>query len=107
MSESPDRLELPGAQILERGVEDLEQGRESIAALLVLIARPRLESLGIRVPARPWEETPCAELRLYRLLVDRHGRDGYGQYNAWIRRLVSLEHALEKQAWAARRSAAG
>jgi hypothetical protein len=93
-----DASELPGGEILTEGLRDLRRGVESVPALLLLIARPRLERLGIEI-ARG-DDGPDAEfeLALYRLLCARAGADAYGQYNAWLRRLASLCHALEARA---------
>jgi hypothetical protein len=81
---------------------DLRRNIESVPALLLEIAAARLKRLGIALPL-PTGERVEAELRLYRLLCQRGGRDAYGQYNAWLRQLVSLAHALELRAARARR----
>jgi hypothetical protein len=39
---------LPGADLIRRGLADLERGVESIPALLVLVGAPRLRSIGFR-----------------------------------------------------------
>lgn len=80
---------LPGADLVQRGVEDLDSGRESAEALLVSIGAPRLRSLGIEVSA------PIAspEHELYRHLSREQGNAAHSAYNALIRRLVSFERA--------------
>jgi len=88
MEQQPTR-ELPGADLVERGIEELEQGRESIEALLVSIGAPRLRRLGFEVP----EPFPSPEHRLYELLRVQHGDSAHGRYNALVRRLVSFERA--------------
>ena len=87
--------QLPGAEYLAEGFADLACGRESVASLLLTIAAGRLAAAGLSVPATPVREP---ELRLYRLLRELHGDDAHGQYNAHLRRLSSLCHALEKTA---------
>ena len=83
---------LPGYELIESGVEDLREGRETIAALLVAVGAPRLKSLGINLPDS-LPENP--EHRLYDLL-EREGSDSaHSRYNALIRRLVSFERAAE------------
>jgi hypothetical protein len=82
--------DLPGADLVLAGIEDLRAGVESVAALLVTIGRPRLEALGLDVPARSYDQP---EHRLYRLLAADHGDAAHSQYNALIRRLVSFERA--------------
>lgn len=88
---------LPGGEILRDGLRDLDSGVKSVAAALVLIARPRLAGHGIRVP--DGEAMPhCPEHELYRLLVAEHGPEAYRHYRSLLRRLVSLENALDLQA---------
>ncbi len=79
----------PGADLVRRGITDLEAGRESAEALLVSIGAPRLRSLGIDLSA------PIAspEHKLYRLLAREKGDAAHSTYNALIRRLVSFERA--------------
>jgi hypothetical protein len=97
-----DLKDLPGADRVERGLSELEQGVESVDALLVAIAAPRLARAGLVVPARA-REFPEAELRLYALLGKQGSRDPYSEYNALLRELVSFERALEHRVRLARR----
>jgi hypothetical protein len=80
---------LPGADLVQRGVADLDAGHETVEALLVSIGAPRLRTVGIHVPA------PIAspEHKLYELLVREKGDAAHSSYNALIRRLVSFERA--------------
>jgi hypothetical protein len=82
--------ELPGAELIETGLEDLARGVESLPAMLVLVGAPRLRRLGISVPAGP-EDNP--EHRLYQALAREHGDAAHARYNALVRRLVSFERA--------------
>ena len=41
---------LPGEDLIEAGLQDLRDGRETIAALLVAIGSPRLRRLGLELP---------------------------------------------------------
>ena len=43
--------DLPGSELIAKGIADLDRGRESIESLLVSIGAPRLAGLGIRVPS--------------------------------------------------------
>lgn len=83
---------LPGADFVLKGLQDLEQGTESIESLLVLIGAPKLRSLGIAVPSRPHDDPP--EHRLYARLNAEDGPTSHSRYNALVRRLVSFERAL-------------
>jgi hypothetical protein len=80
---------LPGADLIREGLRDLENGVESVPALLVLVGAPRLRGLGFDVPDTP----DFPEDRLYAMLAEQHGNAAHSQYNALIRRLVSFERA--------------
>ena len=82
---------LPGADLIRAGLRDLENGVESIPALLVLVGAPRLRRIGLDVADTPY----FPEDRLYGLLAEEHGDGAHSQYNALIRRLVSFERAAE------------
>ena len=81
---------LPGADLVLRGLRDLDAHVESVPALLVSIGATRLRRLGI--PVARAEAEP--EHRLYRLLRAEGGDAAHGRYNALVRRLVSFERAL-------------
>jgi hypothetical protein len=75
-----------------KGLQDLQQGLETIEAMLVAIGAPRLRGLGLAIP----EDLPAVpEHQLYFLLQEIHGDDAHSQYNSLIRRLVSYERAAE------------
>ena len=63
---------LPGAELVEAGIADLERGVDSVEALLVSIGAPRLERLGFDVPV----PIPSPEHRLVRTTL--RGRGGLG-----------------------------
>lgn len=96
---------LPGHELVERGLADLRQNRVTPHALLIAIAAPNLRRLGFALPAS--EDLPDEPgLALYRELCRQGRRDPYVEYNALIRRLVSFERALEREATSAIRRAA-
>lgn len=82
--------EPPGADLIARGIADLELGIETIPGLLVSIGRPRLAGSGIAVPS-PAGDHP--EHRLYELLHHEDPATAHTRYNAWLRRLISFERA--------------
>jgi hypothetical protein len=82
----------PGYELVHDGLRDLAEGRESAAALLVLIGAPRLRRLGIEIPR---SDVADPEQRLYELLARDDSDSAHGRYNALIRRLVSFERAAE------------
>lgn len=86
--------DLPGADLVREGLDDLRNGRETAPALLVAIGAPRLRRLGIAVP----ETAQDPEHRLYALLVRTEGDAAHSRFNALIRRLVSFERAAESAA---------
>jgi hypothetical protein len=90
--ESVDWGGLPGADLVLKGLADLERAEESIEALLVLIGAPRLQSIGVPVPNRTYRTPP--EHRLYARLSAEDPRTAHRRYNALVARLVSFERAL-------------
>jgi hypothetical protein len=83
---------LPGADLIETGLKDLQERRETIAALIVAIGAPRLRRLGLVLPD---ELQTQPEHRLYDLLAQDDSNSAHSRYNALIRRLVSFERAAE------------
>ena len=88
--------ELPGAELVSAGLDAIERGEPTVAALLVAIGASRLRHAGLNVPALPGIQEP--ELALYSALCKTNGADAHSAYNALVRRLVSFERALEAQA---------
>jgi hypothetical protein len=82
---------LPGADLVDAGLRDLERGDESLEALLVSVGAPRLEALGYDVSGA----YPAPEKRLYERLRAEDEDAAHSRYNALLRRLVSFERAAE------------
>jgi hypothetical protein len=83
---------LPGEDLIEAGVRDLREQRETVAALLVAIGAPRLRQLQVQLPdVLPGDP----ERRLYELLARDEPDSAHSRYNALIRKLVSYERAAE------------
>lgn len=82
---------LPGGELIEEGLRDLENGQESMPALLVSIGAHRLRRSGIEVD----HPIPSPEHRLYALLSRSDADSAHSRYNALVRRLVSFERAVE------------
>lgn len=82
----------PGQDLIEKGLDDLANGRETIESLLVQVGGPRMRRLGYNVPVLS-DELP--EHRLYKLLSFENSDTAHSRYNALIRRLVSFERASE------------
>jgi hypothetical protein len=85
-----DLAALPGGDLVQQGLRDLERGAETVEALLVAVGAPRLTRLGFPVP--PLRDP---EHRLYAVLARDGTDDAHARYNALIRRLVSFELAAE------------
>ncbi len=82
---------LPGGDLVARGLRDLERRRETVEALLVSIAAPRLRDAGLSV----LHALPEAEHRLYERLARTDPDSAHSRYNALLRRLTSFESTLE------------
>jgi len=82
----------PGQDLVEKGLDDLARGLETIESLLVQVGGPRLRDLGYDVPKSTGE---LPEHRLYKLLAADDPDSAHSRYNALIRRLVSFERAAE------------
>jgi len=82
--------DLPGGDLVTRGLTDLRHDRVTVESLLVSIGAPRLRLAGVEVPA-PLDDP---EHRLYALLAAEDSDSAHGRYNALVRRLVSYERAL-------------
>jgi hypothetical protein len=82
----------PGEELIEEGIIDLIEGRETLNSLLVSIGAPRLRRAGIPVPGNTFQDP---EHRLYKLLAADEPDAAHSKYNALIRRLVSYERAVE------------
>jgi len=83
---------LPGSDLIEKGLNDLRVGHETIEALLVAIGAPRLRYIGLDLPDN-LPDNP--EHRLYQLLAKDDSDSAHSRYNAFVRRLVSYERAAE------------
>lgn len=86
---------LPGGELVRQGMDDLAQDRMTEAALLLLIAAPRLRALGVPIPDKPLPLP--VEHELYSRLEERLGAGAHSYYNSLIRRIVSYAHALERE----------
>lgn len=81
---------LPGSDLVAKGIKDLAARKVTIESLLVSIGAPRLRLGGLKI-TRPFKNP---EHRLYFLLQPKEGGNAHSAYNAYVRRLVSFEHAL-------------
>jgi hypothetical protein len=87
-----DLADLPGSELVSKGLVDLAEGRETAESLLVQVARERLGELGLEVTGPGGAD---AELRLYALLCRDGVADPYSAYNGLLRRLDKLLRALD------------
>ncbi len=88
------RPDLPGSDLVAKGIDDLRGGELTVEALLVAVGAPRLRSIGLEIPAMP-ALSASPELALYAAVCDSGAGDAHSRYNALIRRLVSFERAME------------
>ena len=89
MAVGPPITALPGSELIAAGLEDLVEGRRTVAALVVSIGAPRLGQLGFEV-SDPIDD---ADHVLYELLAAEDADSAHGRYNALVRLLVSFERA--------------
>ncbi|HET7589915.1 MAG TPA: hypothetical protein VFK14_06990 [Solirubrobacterales bacterium] len=83
---------LPGAEIVLPGIEDLKAGRETVNALAVSAAAARL---GVHDLVDEDDSEEPASHRLYRLLDSELGDAAHSRYNAIIGRVVSFARAAD------------
>jgi len=84
---------LPGDDLVRSGLEDLDSGVESPAALLVAMAAPRLRRLGVPAPPGPAGDPSH---RLYEILAEEDRATAHSRYNALVGQVVSYARALER-----------
>lgn len=87
--------DLPGVDLVERGLDDLRGGRDTPESALVSMAAPRLRAVGLEVPD---PLAPDAGHRLYDLLSDEDRASAHSRYNALVGRMVSFARAAEHAA---------
>lgn len=86
--------DLPGADLVLEGIEDLRSGRDTAAAALVRMAATRLRAVGLDVPLTEYGVRPGH--RLYELLARADPATAHGRYNALVARVVSFARAAER-----------
>ena len=85
-------MDLPGADIVERGLGDLDAGRDTPEAALISMAAPRLRALGLAVTGSAESE---AGHRLYHLLSEADRASAHSRYNALVGSMASFARAAE------------
>lgn len=83
-------LGLPGGALIDEGLEAYADETESVEALLVAIARPRLQREGVPVPSVHYDNP---ELRCYRLLEKTHGELAHARFLALLEQVSSFADA--------------
>ena len=89
--------DLPGGDLILRGIEELASGDTGEYGLVVLVASMRLRDLGLKLPQRDDIVRPV-NLQLYELLQGAYGVGAYSRYNALLRSLSSFIRAFERAA---------
>lgn len=82
-------LGLPGGELIDRGLDDLAEGRTTAESLTVSLAAARLRREG--VPVGSTDNDP--ENRLYDLLEQDAGDLAHARYGAFLRQVVSFADA--------------
>ena len=88
--------DLPGGTLIREGLSDFQNGRHTVAACLIEIARGRFVQSGLLPEGDSAPRLLDPELRLYRLLR-AEGGDAYSRYNSLLRELASFQGAFERQ----------
>lgn len=86
--------ELPGEDLILKGLADLAVGKKTIESLLLCIASTRLQACGLQFT--PLKLDDFAEMHLYRLLAEANSDTAHARMNAYVQQLVSFENALEQ-----------
>ena len=85
--------ELPGEDLILKGLDDLSRGEKTVESLLICIATTRLKNCGLQFT--PLELDNFAEIHLYRLLCETDSDTAHARMNDYVSRLVSFENAYE------------
>ncbi len=85
-----EALGLPGGAMIDSGLDDLAEGRETVASLLVSLAAPRLRREGVPLPAPLFPEP---DVRLFRCLEGDNEALAHARYLAYLRELASFANA--------------
>jgi hypothetical protein len=94
----PELQGLPGAELVQSGIQDWGAEEWTTGALLVAIAWKRFRALGFELHEPPGGVPQHPELELYDLLSRSRSDDPYFRYNSLLRELDSfLEAATARQ----------
>ncbi len=85
---------LPGGELVVQGLTDLSQNKKTIAALLILVAKPRLLGIGIDVNS-DLGLLSFPEEALYHEIAILNPNDTHAKYNAYIREITSFTDSAE------------
>ena len=92
----PDLSGYPGGDLVHQGLLDLASGTQSVAALLVMVASPRLRALGL--PLRELPQLPISyEHALFEAIEARRPEGAHAEYNALIAKVVSFANAYRRE----------
>jgi len=85
-----EALNLPGGELVDRGLRDLAAGTVSVESLVVSLAAPRLRREGVPLNT----VLPDPEESLYGLLEQSSGALAHARYGAYLRQAASFADAL-------------
>ncbi|MCP5464937.1 MAG: hypothetical protein H7A33_07935 [Deltaproteobacteria bacterium] len=87
-------LALPGAEIVDAGLNDLIEGNQvSVNALAVMELKPKLRFLGVPVPNVSFKNSSARQL-LFSAMEAEHGDMAYARFCSLLERLDSFCDAL-------------
>ena len=88
-----EALGLPGGALVDRGLDALAEGRETVESLAVSLAAARLRREGVPIPGTTF---PDADHRLYRMLERAHGELAHARWLAHLRQIASFADACRR-----------
>lgn len=81
-------LKYPGGDIISKGLNDIRNKKlNTVEALAVFTASPRLKWMGFRINANKIVDP---HLKLYKKLQEKYGNDAHLQYNAVMNRVAKF-----------------
>lgn len=81
--------DLPGAELMQKGVEDVQAGTESAESCLLALAAPALRELGVALPTLPSPGGDAEEL-LRCQLQDEGREEAFLTYHLLLQSIVKF-----------------
>lgn len=89
----------PGAELIIKGLSDIQNKQVTVEACLVLMLTPQFEFLNYKTFENGYIARPYNH-RLYELLTEQDEQSAYSTYLALTKRLHSFSRCWESSEWA-------